>query len=199
MKKVYVFAALTWLVGCLFTGCTPVIVGDSISNMSRTPFAAAMPNVLVDAADGRGAYNPGVNGQAGTGLEAIAHNIQFVEPGGWLVVELGSNNIDFTHEQRMQFIKEVTDLVPDGMCLAWVTPYVMSLPAFGVFHDNAGWMNDITEGIRAQTCNTVIYWNLVAEANPEYLQDFVHPNALGQQALAFFIGIATSTYQWPPE
>lgn len=183
---------LTLLVGVValfsLSACNPLIIGDSISYLSDTEYKAAMPNVMVNAVPGRT-----VEG----GLAPIQENLQYLDEGGWLVVELGANNIDAPHAERMRLIKQVTDQVPDDVCLAWVTPYVMSFPGI-LEHDNAGWMTDITEGIKAQPCHTVVYWNLVAEGNPQYMQDFVHPNEAGQQALAFFIAIATDTYEWPP-
>lgn len=188
MKKLIAFTAAVIAVITL-SGCNPVIVGDSISNMTRTQYAAHMPNVLVDAADGRGAYNAGVNGQPGTGLEAINAVLPNVGPNEWLVVQLGANNINFTQAQRRTFINQVLAAVPNDRCLAWVYPYVAFQSA-----GNTGWAADLDLLLPNQPCHSKIRWDLIgAFYGATYFADFVHPNAAGKEFLACMIATNTGT------
>jgi len=188
MKKIL---ALTAALAAVFSlsACNPVIIGDSVSNMTRTQYAAHMPNVLVDAADGRGAYNAGVNGQAGTGLQAINTQLAQVQPGEWMVVQLGGNNLSFTQTQRRTFINQVLAAVPNDRCLAWVYPYAL-------FNDAAvtGWAADLDLLLPNQPCHSSIRWDLIgAFYHDTYFYDFVHPNAAGKELLACMVAISTGT------
>ena len=181
---------LILLVAALFalSACNPIVVGDSISNMSRSNITTHSTNAKVNAADGRGAYNAGANGQPGTGLQAIQTETANVPVGGWLVVEIGSNNMDFNADQRAWFIMQVVGVVPDNKCLAWVTPYL----AFQQGQTDA-WAASILQYVPNQPCNAIIRWDLTIAAHPEYLFDFAHPNEVGREVLACLIGQATNT------
>lgn len=166
--------------------CNPVAVGDSIMNSMRTEMSSLFgSNSKVNAADGRGAYNAGVNGDPGTGLQAIQNEVNNVEAGGWLIVELGSNNLSFTHDQRVWFIMQVVNIVPDNKCIAWVVPW-------GAFNDvpAQAWGDDLDAWLPNQPCYTVIHWEDIAPYHPEWFDDFVHPNALGRGWLTCIIGQA---------
>jgi lysophospholipase L1-like esterase len=188
MKKLIALAAAA-VAAFSLSACNPVIIGDSVSNMTRTQYAAHMPNVLVDAADGRGAYNAGVNGQTGTGLQAIQNQLANVGVNEWMVVQLGGNNLSFTQAQRRTFINQVLAAVPNDRCLAWVYPYAL-------FNDaaNAGWAADLDLLLPHQPCHSSIRWDLIgAFYHTTYFADFVHPNAAGKELLACMIAINTGT------
>jgi hypothetical protein len=144
----------------------------------RPQISARFPSSKVNAADGRGAYNGGVNGDPGPGLEAIRAEVVNVDSGGWMVVELGSNNISMPSPNRIWFITEVANAVPNDRCIAWVTPYVAMQEA-----NVSGWVTDLQATLPLQPCHVIVRWDLAAAAHPEYLADFVHPNDLGKAAL----------------
>jgi len=179
-KSIIVLFGLTFM-----TGCNSVFVGDSIMNMSRPNVAAHFPNSKVNAADGRGAYNGGVNGQPGTGMEAIAAEVASVDPGKWMIIELGSNNISFDAGQRAWFIVSALSTVPNDRCVAWVAPFV----AFNQVQVDA-WAASLLQYVilANQPCSTVVRWDLMAAAHPEYMADFTHPNEIGKEALVCLIG-----------
>jgi len=183
MKKLLPIIALLVL-----SACNPITVGDSVSNMSRVPYINHSPQHKINAADGRGAYNGGVNGESGTGLQAIQTEVANVPVGGWLVVQIGGNNMHFTANQRAWFIMQVVGVVPDNKCLAWVTPYVaFQQPAVDA------WAASVVQYVPNQPCHAVIRWDLAVAANPGLLADFAHPNAAGKEVLACLIATATGT------
>ncbi len=163
------------------TACNPVIVGDSIADMTRAEFSQAMPLSLTDASPGRGAYNGGWGGQPRTGLEAIKHNIQFVDDGGWMIVELGSNNMDWAYGAKTTFVAQVVAAVPDDICLGWVVPYS------DYYGTDFRWAEAIYQEIQAQPCWDVIRWDLAVQFDPSLTYDWVHPSQKGKEVLAFLI------------
>lgn len=170
----------------VLAACNPVMVGDSIFDMMRSEATSRFPDSKVNASPGRGAYNPGYGADPGTGLQAIQTELPNVtRPGGWLVVELGSNNLTFAQHERIWFIMQVVGLVPDDICIAWVVPW-------GVFNDvpAQAWGADLDQWLRNQPCYKVIHWEDVAPAHPEWFYDGVHPSAAGKQAMLCMIGQA---------
>ena len=151
----------------------------------RPNISAHFSGSKVNAADGRGAYNGGVNGQTGTGLQAVTAEAPNVDLGGWMVVELGSNNIGFASNERIWFIMQVVNAVSNDRCIAWVVPWV-------AFQDtNAqAWGADLDAWLPNQPCYAVIHWEDVAPLHPEWFLDLVHPNEAGKEALACMIGTA---------
>jgi lysophospholipase L1-like esterase len=155
------------------------IVGDSIISRTMTAYNYGQ----IRASGGRGAYIEGVDGVGG--LEAVNLLAPTILPGGWLVVELGINDIASGMNVRRfgNFVKWVASILPDDRCLAWVLPWsdrwAPESAAFGV---------EIKERILAQPCHATVPWADVVQLVPGLLlSDDVHATARGGTVLAGLI------------
>lgn len=167
----------------VLSGCQGVFVGDSIFNSMRSHLDNRTDNTMTDAADGRGPYTAGINGDPGTGLQAILGRVNNVDVGGWMVVELGSNAFHWNAAQRTQFITEVLGAVPNDRCLAWVTPYNVFDPV-----GTQNWASSIVALITPanQPCSAVVRWDQLAAGQP-WFTDGVHLNAVGKEYMACYV------------
>ncbi|MEI7617445.1 MAG: SGNH/GDSL hydrolase family protein [Actinomycetota bacterium] len=177
------FAALPLAVLAL-SGCNTVMIGDSIFNMSRSELGG-----FVDAADGRGADNAGLNGNPLTGREAIASLAPAVSANGWLVIDLGTNDARSTEttDAFRGFVRETVEGLADDRCLAWVVPYNPHFPENSAQIESA-----LRDEIVAQPCHALIEWGPLVHADPSLTVDGIHPTADGKQELAAMIAAATS-------
>jgi lysophospholipase L1-like esterase len=171
------------LAAFVLTGCNTVMIGDSIFNMSRTELGGA-----VDASDGRGAYNAGLNGQILSGEQAVEALAPTVLPSGWLVIGLGTNDARTasTSDEFEAFVRATVDLLADDRCLAWVIPYNPGFQTQSTAIEAA-----IREHIVDQPCHALIDWGDTVRAHPELAPDGIHPNSQGREILARMIRAAT--------
>lgn len=173
----------TGFAAMVLSGCNTVMIGDSIFNMSRTELGGA-----VDASDGRGAHNAGLNGQPLSGDEAVDVLAPTVFPSGWLVVGLGTNDArtDLDAQAFESFVKSTVARLPDDRCLAWVIPYNPGFPEQSAAIDVV-----IREQIRPKPCHTFVEWGAAVRARPDLVSDGIHPNSAGRAVLADMIKAAT--------
>lgn len=178
---------------------TVAIVGDSILHIARDAFPVGHVNAQVGRSSQlwdpeNGPYDP-ANGQPGNGYTAVADVIPLIEPGGWLVVELGTNDArsDGTNpwiprietDTFGQFVADTAAMLPDDRCLAWVIPWVPDQPDRSVQI-----AAEIRDHIVDQPCHTVIDWASTVQARPGLVPDGVHPDPIGSVVLAGMIYVA---------
>lgn len=152
------------------------IVGDSL--ISRT--TSSYDYGQIRASGGRGANIPGSNGQ--TGQQVVAEMIPTIIPGGWLVVELGINDIaqGVPAAAFGEWVVSVAEGLPDDRCLAWVLPWGRDWVAGAQQYAAA-----ITAAIGAQPCHAVIGW---VPTEPGYrTSDGTHLTPAGGDVLADMI------------
>lgn len=152
------------------------IIGDSL--ISRT--MGAYDYGQIRASGNRGANIPGSDGQ--TGQEVVAAMIPTIVAGGWLVVELGINDIaqGVPAEAFGAWVVSVTEQLPDDRCLAWVLPWGRNWQVGAVQYAAA-----ITGAIGAQPCHAVIGW-VPTEAGYR-VSDGTHLTPAGGDVLASMI------------
>lgn len=166
------------------SGCNAVMIGDSIFNMSRKELGG-----FVDASDGRGADNAGLNGDPLTGRQAIASLSPAVSPKGWLVIDLGTNDARLrkTADAFRSFVRKTVAHLKNDRCLAWVVPYNPQFPERSAQIESA-----LRAEIVAQPCHALVEWGPWVHANPALTVDGIHPTSEGKQVLAAMIAAATS-------
>lgn len=156
------------------------IIGDSL--ISRT-----MPSYhygQIRASGGRGAYIPGADGQ--TARQVADTIIPTILPGGWLVMEIGINDIA-QGVSAAEFATFVTDVVydlPNDRCLAWVLPWGIEYQGVA-----RSYVAPITSALRLQPCHALIGW--VPNQTGMRVSDGVHLTAAGGDRLAAMIYAAT--------
>ena len=158
--------------------CTDLIViGDSLTSRTLAMTPSPWTYGQIRASGGRGAGIPGSDGA--TGRQVVETWAPQVIPGGWLVVELGINDIaqGVTPEAFAEFVVSTADLLPDDRCLGWVLPwgrdYVTGARAYAAA---------ITAAIDAQPCHAVVGW--VPTVTGWRTSDGVHLTPAGGQVLA---------------
>ena len=168
-----------------------VIVGDSIIDRTRAAYSS---KYLIDAAAGRGLGFPGVSDPGlpadVSGIEAVRRSIPLIEPGGWLVVELGTNDISqqVTTGLFLAQMQVVTDLLPDDRCLVWVLPWRERRYDRALVYQSL-----IGQGVREQPCWRLVAWSAVNRQIPALFQaDGIHPTEAGGLVLAAMIRTAIS-------
>ncbi len=166
------------------SGCNAVMIGDSIFNMSRKELGG-----FVDASDGRGADNAGLNGNPLSGRQAIASLAPAVSENGWLVINLGTNDARSrkTADAFRSFVRNTVSRLKNDRCLAWVVPYNPQFPERSAQIESA-----LRDEIVAQPCHALIEWGPWVHANPALTVDGIHPTAEGKQVLAEMIAAATN-------
>lgn len=177
------FAVLPLAIFAL-SGCDTVMIGDSIFNMSRAELGG-----FVDASDGRGADNAGLNGNPLTGRQAVASLAPAVSENGWLVINLGTNDARSrkTADAFRSFVRNTVARLKNDRCLAWVVPYNPQFPERSEQIESA-----LRAEIVAQPCHALIEWGPWVQANPALTVDGIHPTTEGKQALAAMIAAATN-------
>lgn len=166
-----------------------VLIGDSIIHNARQFY----PVGIVNAHNGRGSviagYGPSDQyvsgwGDYGTGVEAVVELVDAVAPGGWLVMEIGTNDIysGVPVEDYRAFVAGTVEALPDDRCLAWVIPWVP-----GQADRNVAFEAVLREEVPVQECSALVDWGAVAEVSPQLLSDGIHPNDAGATVLSTLI------------
>lgn len=183
-KRLALKLAVLPLAVVVLSGCNAVMIGDSIFNMSRAELGG-----FVDASDGRGADNAGLNGDPLTGRQAIASLAPTVSVNGWLVIHLGTNDARSaeTTAAFRGFVQDTIARLPDDRCLAWVVPYNPQFPERSAQIESA-----LRDEIVEQQCHALIEWGPWVHANPALTVDGIHPTDEGKQVLAAMIATATN-------
>lgn len=143
-----------------------VIVGDSVLWQSSYVLDQYLDeDAKIDGVIGRGPENVGIGT---TNLQqAITDSVALLEPGDWIVVqEAGDHNV------TDQFVRWVTDTVPDTACLGWVTPNNPARPS-----ENEASVAAILNGIVAQPCHGLVRWDEVDTSG--LTTDGLHLNEAG--------------------
>lgn len=168
--------------GALFalSGCNNWVVGDSIAFMSGR-YIAANRTTNLDADPLRGAYQKGLAGRP-DGWSSVLARIPSIPKDGWLVVELGTNDLLRPPAEWATFIRDVVAKLPDDRCLAWVTPYHPDRAPQAAQYEAL--LNTL---LVAQPCRRLIHWDDVVRQHPELADDGYHPNDKGARALACMI------------
>ena len=168
-------------------GNNPVIVGDSIVMGAQLHGAMnVMPYAFIDADAGRSVNGPGfVTGR--NGVDSIPIALSHLQPGGWLVLELGTNDLP---EDMALYYSTIADLVkpiPPGVCVAFVTVADWSTPERQL--NSLAWNDQIRQAARRRSCYRIIdWWENTRLRTGQVLQaDLVHPNAWGERELAAMI------------
>lgn len=98
-----------------------VLIGTSISLLASGAVAAGIPGIKIDAKNGRGWVNAPSGG--GTNLvQAFEQDKGLVGPGGWIILDTSLGGVP-TDVYR-QYVRQIADSTPAGVCLAWVIPHV---------------------------------------------------------------------------
>lgn len=170
MKKILVLA--TAVVSILFTGCTPVFVGDSVLWQSSAAIDQVFDDEHVDAVIGRG---PESVGFGSTSLrQAIIDRLPLLTSGDTLVIQEAGD-----HVITDAFVQWVAAYVPDDICIAWITP-----------HDHGdvdvlASVQAIRENITVQPCVRIIDWYSVDTTL--LTTDELHLNEAGVEAFVDLI------------
>jgi lysophospholipase L1-like esterase len=172
-----------WYCACLFlfSGCTNWIVGDSITFLAEQRLEGSNPSTEVDADAGRGAHLVGLGGMP-DGWAAVLQRLPQVAARQWLVVELGTNDLDRPATEWSSFVTAVVGRLPDDRCLAWVTPYQPMKAKAAAAYEKI-----VRTALLRQPCRAVIHWDDAARTHPELTKDGYHPNARGVAALTCMI------------
>lgn len=187
-------AALVALASCASPTHDPVVVGDSIMLGTQGPAALKMPGAVFDAQAGRGMNSPGIvvaiDGSwlpGTTGAEAAASIQAQRLPGGWTVIELGSNDLHLSPSQDEAAISAIMAQVPG--CLAWVNVWSAGAPLRSKQFNVALVLAELK---RTEPCTKVIDWATEARNRPSYLSpDGLHLTPSGSAWMAEMIQEAT--------
>jgi hypothetical protein len=174
---------MVWFIACLIvlSGCTNWIVGDSITFLAEQQLERSNPSTAVDADAGRGAHLVGLGGMP-DGWTTLLRRIPGVAAGQWLVVELGTNDLDRPAAEWSAFVTGVVQRLPDDRCLAWVTPYQPMKATQAAAYEKI-----VRLALLRQPCRAVLHWDDIARSHPELTKDGYHPNAAGVKALTCMI------------
>jgi len=173
-----------------------VIIGDSIIHNARGFY----PNGIVNAHNGRGSVIAGYGtpdwyvegwGDYGTGLEAVTQFAPSIPVDGWLVMEIGTNDIvsAVSIEDYKAFVLTTVEMLPDDRCLAWVIPWVGG--DYQTVTDAV--VQVLRDIVPQQPCHQLIEWgSVVSAASTTLTTDGVHPNETGAAVLASMIYTTTN-------
>ncbi|RPH36612.1 MAG: hypothetical protein EHM91_15850, partial [Planctomycetota bacterium] len=164
---------------CLFASCAPPgqAVGDSIS-----VGIAATAAVHIDASGGRTTYSAGYGPGTGSGLDAVRRLAPKVKVHGWVIIELGTNDVAVqadTPGQYLSRISQLTNAVPADRCVAFVT---VKRPTYAARAQS--WNTSVRAVLKQRPCWRVIEWAAAATAFPSYTTaDGFHPSETGKRYL----------------
>ncbi len=180
--------------------CTPapvdhtVVVGDSIIFGARGQGAFDWPSAFFDVQPGRDLSRPGIligpdgSWHAGTsGVEALPWAELHRSPGGWTVIELGSNRLDLAASGDEDEISRLMAMVPG--CLAWVNVWDEHRPLRSKQFNVALVLADLKRG---ESCTRIVDWATEARFEPSYLSDGLHTTPAGSSRLAQLVREATN-------
>lgn len=177
--------SLLLIAAALVVACTPptptlpvsVLVGDSIS-IPISPSGIGW----VDASGSRTVWSSGRGpSTSGTGYEAILKAARIVEPGRWVVIELGTNDVTNPSSTYPWRVQQALDAVPKNRCVAWVTPH-RSAVAYQQRIDI--WVDEVRSRIAGHPCRAIVEWRAKASSTPGLLRsDGIHLTARGNEVL----------------
>lgn len=191
-------ASCAWLEGCTTPvptpapGNNPVIVGDSIVMGAQLHGAMnVMPYAFIDADAGRsvrgGGFSTGRNA-----VQAISTALPHLQLGGWLVLEIGTNDLPSDPALYRAKIVDLTSGVPASTCVAFVT--VANWSTVDMQARSVAWNDNVRQVARLRTCYRIIDWwentrlrTYQVFHQPDGSNDGVHPNAWGERELAAMI------------
>jgi lysophospholipase L1-like esterase len=168
-------------------GNNPVIVGDSIVMGAQLHGAMnVMPYAFIDADAGRSIRGGGIS-TGRNGVMAISTALPHLQAGGWLVLELGTNDLPSDPALYRAKIVDMTSGVPAETCVAFVTVAVWSTQD-GI-NRSLAWNDNLKSVARLRTCYRIIdWWENTRLRTGQILQpDLVHPNPQGERELATMI------------
>lgn len=172
-------------------GNNPVIVGDSIVMGAQLHGAMnVMPYAFIDADAGRSIRGGGV-ATGRNGVQAISTALPHLQAGGWLVLELGTNDLPSDPALYRAKIVDMLGGVPADVCVAFATVANWSTPER---QGNAvAWNDNLKSVARLRSCYRIIDWweNTRGRTYQTLQADLVHPNAWGERELAAMIDILT--------
>jgi lysophospholipase L1-like esterase len=168
-------------------GNNPAIVGDSIvmgaqldGEMNR------MPDAYIDADAGR-SVNGGGFATGRNAVDSIPLALSHLTPGGWLVLEIGTNDLPMDPALYRSTIADLVKPIPSGVCVAFVTVANWSTPERQ--GNSVAWNDAIRETARRRSCYRIIDWweNTRLRTYQVLKADLVHPNSWGEKELAAMI------------
>lgn len=157
------------------------IVGASVTRLSAADLRRHVPGIVVSAYDGRSMIHRGYYG-APTIMDQIRAWLPTLKDSDWLIVEAAHGAVE--PEVNRRYMVEVTRLVPNDVCLAWVIPSTRYLPpGVGPPTDwdyewwNAATAEVIREEIKRQPCHAVVDWGTKVAQVPSLVYDGRHPRS----------------------
>jgi lysophospholipase L1-like esterase len=180
-------------------GNNPGVVGDSIVFGAQIHgFMNRMPDAYIDADPGRGVRQPGI----GTHRDAwvtVPIVLSHLTPGGWLVLEIGSNDLKAGEQNYGTIQRDLLSQVPPGVCVAWVT--VADWSTLERMHNSQIWNSTLNSSAAGRSCFKLIDWYENTRLRTYQLfhkvengrdtTDYLHPNRQGEAELAQMIDAAT--------
>jgi hypothetical protein len=165
----------------LLTGCHTVMVGDSITWVSKAPLESRIPNSYADGVAGR-SPDTTLNSGEETTRQAVTHLLPLVDVGGWLVLQ--DDGEFMTYESQALWMAWVGWHLPDDRCLMWVTPWDEIKPE--VTAEVARAIYDFADDVQP-TCHAIADWAAVVSQEPGLLGDGIHPTPEGSERLVDLI------------
>lgn len=190
MKRWPIVVAAVAFVVFVLTACNPVIAGDSIMFGAQVHGAtSALPNAYIDADPGRSIRGVGL-GTGRNGIQAIGNVLPRLQPGGWLVLELGTNDLPSDPAGYRTRIADMLSVVPPPVCVGLVT--VANWSSAEAVWRSVTWNDQLRQVARTRSCYRIIDWWENTRGRPQVLApDLVHPNAQGEKELATMIAWLT--------
>ena len=179
------------------SGPRVLVIGDSILNFSQTDVS----NALTAAG-----WQALVDGRSGTTIEEwdelVGPDAALARP-DVAVVELGTNDCNLTCDDLSAAIDSIVEqLIANGAgAVIWLNVQTMRsppIPGAPLYPVHADYVNYAIEQAAVRWPQMqVVDFSTVFGAHPEWhIADGFHPNALGEQALAFLIN--ATLHQWLP-
>ena len=179
------------------TGTRVLVIGDSILNFSQTDVSNAL------AVSG---WQPVVDGRSGGTIEEwdalVGPDASLARP-DVAVVELGTNDCNNTCDDLGSAIDGIVEqLIEHGAgAVLWLNVQTVRsppIPGAPLYPVHADYVNYAIEqaAVRWPQMQVVDFSSVSAEHPEWHIADGFHPNALGEQALAFLI--SATLHQWFP-
>jgi len=175
--------ALLW--GCMPPAAhrSPVVVGDSVTvGLQTEGFLNVLgPNRDVDAVIGRGIQTTGKGHE--TGLSAVRRLAPLTRKGGWVIVELGTNDV-MGYPDPHPLVRAVLGAIPADRCVAWVT--VWNAKRMGA---SDVWNGVVRGELAKRSCSKVLDWHAAVARDRSLVGgDGIHPTTKGKRTLSGLYG-----------
>jgi lysophospholipase L1-like esterase len=172
---------------------SPVIIGDSLTEMSRDVLATWLDRAVVDAASGRTMVTPGLTDAAISRVAELPR-----EPGRPWIVALGTNDAGYDllpPDELAADLSALLEAIGTDRCLAWVLPHVESPRPPEEIASVDAFAAVVTDTMASLPCGSVLDWPSVVAATPGLIDnDGVHLTPAGVDA--FVILMATQIAAW---